>query len=62
MAMIATSGKLTRGAPNFPPIAPMLLRVIVPPVISSGLSLLCNADCCSLDNSFVIWAHKIASR
>ncbi|GER52167.1 tRNA 2-thiocytidine biosynthesis protein TtcA [Striga asiatica] len=54
IAIIETSGTLIRGEPNFPPIAPILLRVIVPPVISSVLSLLARANCCSRDNSFVI--------
>lgn len=61
IAMMATSGKFRRGEPNLPPIAPMLLNVIVPPDISSGLSLLVKANCCNRDSSFVIWSnHKQA--
>lgn len=54
-AIMATSGKLRSGEPNLPPMAPMLLSVMVPPAISSVLSLLCDAISCRRDNSFVIW-------
>jgi len=40
---MATSGTFKRGDPNLPPIAPMLLIVIVPPEISSDVSLLFEA-------------------
>lgn len=55
IAIMDTSGKLRSGEPNFPPIAPILLNVIVPPQISTGLSLLPSANCCNLDSSFVIY-------
>lgn len=54
IAMIDTSGKLSKGEPNFPPMAPILLKVIVPPDISSGLSLLSIASSCKRESSFVI--------
>ena len=54
IAIMATSGKFSTGEPNLPPMAPMLLKVIVPPVMSSVLSLLFDANVCNLDNSFVI--------
>lgn len=50
-----TSGTLMRGEPNFPPIAPILLKVKVPPDISSELSLLARANSWSRASSFVIW-------
>lgn len=56
-AMIATSGRFRSGEPNLPPIAPMLLSVMVPPSISAALSLLCDAISCNLANSFVIWCN-----
>lgn len=43
MAIMETSGTLMRGEPNFPPIAPILLKVKVPPDISLELSLLARA-------------------
>ena len=52
--MIATSGRLRTGEPNLPPMAPMLLSVMVPSVISLVLSLLFDAISCNRDNSFVI--------
>lgn len=55
MAIMETSGTLMRGEPNFPPIAPILLNVIVPFDISSDVSLLARAKICSRDSSFVIW-------
>lgn len=39
-----TSGVFTNGEPNFPPIAPILLNVIVPLDKSSGLSLFAKAN------------------
>lgn len=53
-AMMEASGTLIRGDPNFPPIAPILLKVILPPDISSELSLLARANCCSRESSIVI--------
>lgn len=43
-AMMQTSGVFTNGEPNFPPIAPILLNVVVPPDKSSGLSLFAKAN------------------
>lgn len=60
--MMATSGEFMSGQPNFPPIPPILLRVIVPPDISSGLSLFILANFCSRDSSFVICSRKHISR
>lgn len=59
IAIMDTSGKLRSGEPNFPPIAPILLNVIVPPQISTGLSLLPSANCCNLDSSFVIYKSHL---
>lgn len=53
-----TSGVFTNGEPNFPPIAPMLLKVIVPPAKSLGLSLFANANLLSRESSFVIYRIK----
>lgn len=57
-AIMATSGKFSTGQPNFPPMAPMLLKVIVPSVMSSVVSLLFDANFCNLDSSIVIWQNK----
>lgn len=54
IAMMDTSGKLSKGEPNFPPMAPILLNVIVPPDMSPGLSLFSIANSCKRDSSFVI--------
>jgi len=59
MAIMETSGRLTSGEPNFPPIAPMLLKVIVPPHISSEVNLLFEANCCNLASSLVIYIKLI---
>jgi hypothetical protein len=60
-AMMATSGRFRSGEPNLPPMAPMLLRVMVPPSISAVLSLLCDAISCNRVNSFVIWCNHSQS-
>lgn len=54
IAIMAASGRFITGEPNLPPMVPMLLNVIVPPVTSSVLSLLFDANLCNLDTSFVI--------
>lgn len=58
MAIMETSGRLSSGEPNFPPIAPMLLKVIVPPHISSEVNLLSEANRCNLASSLVIFVNK----
>jgi hypothetical protein len=55
---MATSGRFRSGEPNLPPMAPMLLSVIVPPSISAALSLFCDAISCNRANSFVIWCNE----
>lgn len=55
IAIMETSGELRSGEPNFPPIAPILLKLTVPPDTSRGERLLANANCCNRVRSFVIW-------